>query len=259
VPSLKKPKKRELLVALIISVALLGTIAYPKTARFNENYAGASSIKLQSSESVLERWGLSQSTTQTPSVENERIRDIRQWIRGELKNGTFEEVVTSIEDETESLGGYIDSEDVTFTEDLWSGEIVSKIPQNNSLRLVFKVRTLISTNGKVISITTNIRDITPPTGTTIEKPLATIRVTLREVSEKPSQPLPRIEFTFIAAVVPYLSTFFTWVIMGLVIGLPVYFTILGIVLLINRALAPITNKIFKKSFHKNKETLPSPV
>jgi len=260
---LKKPNKREFLVALVVCTALIGAAVYTNTLRPSEYYGGGftpSTPKERSSPAdFTQQYGLSKPTTQTTPVEDERIRDIRQWIKGELKNGTFEEVVMSVEEETESLGGYIDSEDVTFTEDLWSGEIVSKIPQNNSLQFVFKVRSLISTNGKVVSITTNIKDITPPAGVTIEKPLATIRITLREVFEKPSQPvLAHIEFPFLAAIVPYLGTFFTWVITGVVIGLPAYFTILGIVLLIDRALLPIANKLFKRGLSKNKEALPSP-
>lgn len=247
---MEKPKKREFLVALILSVALLSASVYANTFRPSEHYGGVTMLEPAFSPSTRElsqQYGLSGPTTQTKPAEDERIRDIRQWIKGELKNGTFEEVVMSIEEETESLGGYIYSEDVTFTDDLWNGEIVSKIPQNNSLRFVFKVRNLISTNGKVISITTNIRDITPPNGGAIEKPPATIRVTLKEVSEKPSQPgLPPIEFSFIAAIVPYLNTFFTWIITGIIFGLPAYFTILGIVLLIDRALIPLASKLFKK-------------
>lgn len=238
------------MASLILCTAFLGAVVYSNTLRTSEHYGGlrASDTKGGSFTAELtQQYGLSGPTTQTSPVENERIRDIRQWIRGELKNGTFEEVVMSIEHETESLGGYVDSEDVTYTDDLWSGEMVSKIPQNNSLRFVFKVRNFISTNGKVVSITTNIRDITPPAGVTIEKPLAIIRITLREVSEKPSQPgVPSIEFPFIAVIVPYLSTFFTWVVTGIIIGLPAYFTILGIVLLVDRALIPLASRLFKK-------------
>jgi hypothetical protein len=245
----KKPNKREFLVALVFCAALISAAVYVNTLRPSEYYGGLT-VQPQglSAEELKQQWGLSGPTTQTSPTESERVKDIRQWIRGELKNGTFEEVVMSIEDETESLGGYVDSEDVTFTEDLWSGEIVSKIPQNNSLRFVFKARSLISANGKVVSITTNIRDVTPPSDVTIEKPLATIRFTLIEVLEKPSQPgFPSIEFPFLASIVPYLGTFFAWVITGIVFGLPAYFTILGIVVFINRALLPLASKLFKKA------------
>jgi hypothetical protein len=71
---------------------------------------------------------------------------------------------------------------------------------------------------------------------------------LKEISDKPWQlTLPTIELPFLAGVLPVLSAFFTWVIIGLVIGIPAYFTMLGIVLLIDRALKPAANKLFKKA------------
>ena len=250
---MKKPKKKEFSLALIICLVLFGAIIYAATFRSTGHYGGLTTIEPRggsNAEALAQQYGLSGLsglTTQTSSAENERVKEIRQWIRGELKKGTFEEVVTNIEEETENFGGYVDSEDVTFSDEIWSGELVSKIPQNNSLQFVFKARNLISTNGKVVSITTNIKDITPSSGATTTKPLATIRITLREITEKPSQlGLPLIEFPFIAIIVPYLGTFFTWIITGIIIGLPMYFTVLGIVLLINRALIPLANKIFKK-------------
>lgn len=249
---MNKPHKKEIAAALILCIALLlGTVAYTNNLKESEYLGGTNLIEPQWSDSrraLEEQYGLPGPTTQTSTIDDGRIRDIRQWIKGELKNGTFEEVVTSIEEETENLNGYIDSEDITYTQDLWSGEIVSKIPQNNSLKFVFKARNLISTNGKVISITTNIKDITPQTGTTAEKPPATIRVTLKEIQEKTSPPgLPQVEFPLLAAIGPYLSTFFSWVITGVVIGLPAYFTILGIIMLIDRALIPLASKLFKKA------------
>jgi len=250
---LKKPKKKEFSLALVICLVLFGAIILTTAFRSTEHYGGLTTIEpreLSNPEALTQQYGLSGLTgltTQTSSAENERVKDIRQWIKGELKKGTFEEVVTNIEDETENFGGYIDSEDVTFLDDIWSGELVSKIPQNNSLQFVFKARNLISTNGKVTAITTNIKDITPSSGATTAKPLATIRITLKELAEKPSQPgLPPIEFPLTATIIPYLGTFFTWIITGIIIGLPAYFTILGIVLLINRALIPLANKILKK-------------
>jgi len=250
---LKKLTKKESLAALILCITLIGATIYVNLPRPIEQYTEGLERKLKP------QYGLPNPLTQTsPIVEDERVRDIRQWIKGELKRGTFEDVATSIEEETESLGGYVDSEDLTFTQDLWSGEIVSKIPQNNSLEFVFKVRSLISSNGKVISITTNIKDVTPQAGTTIPKPLAIIRTTLKEVFDQPGQlGLPPLEFPFITVIAQYLGTFFTIVITGVVIGLPAYFTVLGIVLLIDRTLLPLAHKLFKRRFSKSKEALPS--
>jgi hypothetical protein len=249
---LKKPSKNEVKAAFVLCIFLLGSVTiintmsqryiYPNTDTIRPN-----TVSPQSASELTQQYGLGGSP-QTPILADERIKDIKQWIKGELKKGTFETVVLGIEDETETLGGYVESEDVTFTDDVWSGEIVAKIPQNNSLHFVFKVRSLISENGKVVSIVTNIKDITPTSGIAVQKPLAQIRTSLGEISDKPWQlTLPTIELPFLACVLPVLSAFFTWVIIGIVIGIPAYFTMLGIVLLIDRALKPAANKLFKKT------------
>jgi hypothetical protein len=250
---LKKPSRNEVKAALVLCIFLLigATIATVLSQRrfYSDlvvtDFSSTSTSSME--RALVEQYGLGGSP-QTPITADERIKDIKQWVKGELKKGTFEEVVLGIEDETDTLGGYVQSEDVTFTDDIWSGEIVAKIPQNNSLSFVFKVRSLISEKGKVVSIVTNIKDITPTDGTAIQKPLAQIRITLKEISDKPWQlTLPTIELQFLAGVLPVLSAFFTWVIIGIVIGIPAYFTMLGIVLLIDRALKPATNKLFKKT------------
>ena len=250
---MKKPSKNEVKAAFILCIfliigATIITILSQRRLYSDLAVTDLSSTSTSSTQRALrEQYGLSGSP-QTSIVADERIKDIKQWIKGDLKKGTFETVVLGIEDETDTLGGYVESEDVTFTDDIWSGEIVTKIPQNNSLAFVFKVRSLISENGKVVSINTNIKDITLIDGIAGHKPLAQIRTTLKEISDKPWQlTLPTIEVPFLAGVLPVLSAFFTWVIIGVVIGIPAYFTMLGIVLLIDRALKPATSKLFKKT------------
>ena len=250
---MKKPSKNEVKAALVLCIFLLGSATivtmlsqrrlYPDPTITDLSSASPSSMQ----RALIEQYGLGGSP-QTPIVADERIKDIKQWIKGELKKGTFETVVLGIEDETDTLGGYVESEDVTFTDDVWSGEIVAKIPQNNSLHFVFKVRSLISENGKVVSIVTNIKDITSASDVATQKPLAQIRATLKEISDKPWQPtLPTIELPFLPGVLSLLNAFFTWIIVAVIIGVPAYFTVLGIVLLIDRALKPLTNKILKKT------------
>jgi hypothetical protein len=255
--SLKKPSRNEVKAALILCIFLLASVTIvntisqryivPNTDMVRPSMTVDPNFTEEQRQMLIEQYGLGGSP-QTQIVADERIKDIRQWIKGELKKGTFEAVVLGIEDETETLGGYVESEDVTFTDDIWSGEIVAKIPQNNSLDFVFKVRSLISENGKVVSIATNIKDITPASGIAFYKPLAQIRATLNETSDKPWQPtLPTIELPFLPGVLSVLNAFFTWIIVAVIIGVPAYFTVLGIVLLIDRALKPFTNKILKRT------------
>lgn len=252
---MKKPNRKELFITLIICILLFSATALISQLRQREssrNITVQPNFTQEQRQELSEQYGLStpwwQPQQSQTAVYDERIRDIRQWIKGELKKGTFEDVVMDIEAQTQENDGYIESEDVTFADEAWSGEIVSKIPQNRSLQFVFAVRSLVSDNGKVTSITTNIKDITPTSGTTIEKPLAQIRVTLKEISDKPWQPqLPNVELPLLNAIIPFLGAFFTWVLIGIVIGLPAYFTVLGLVLLIERALKPFATKLLKKT------------
>jgi len=236
------------MVALIICIALIGASVYANVvtqhpASFSGFLGGGSSISRENFATA----------TQEESAD-QRIKDIKQWINAELTKGKFKEVVRGIEALTEEQGGYVYSEDLTYADEVWNGELVSRISQDNATDFIFNVEDLLSENGKVISITTSIRDITGTIGTSEEKPHATIRVTLAEISGKIIIGLPIIE-----GIAPFLSTFFTWVAAGVIIGLPAYFTVLGIVLLIDRALVPIANKLFKRGLNKNKEALPSPV
>jgi len=236
-----KPKRTELIAALIVCVVLVGASIYVNMPQTSPEYYG----------SARTLWGgpapLPQPET---TIADERIKDIRHWIKGELTKGRFEEVLLTIEEKTDEHGGYVYSEEMTFTDDLWTGEVVSRIPQNKSTVFVFQVRQTISENGRVVSITTSIRDITGTVGTSEEKPHATIRVTLAEISDKPVIGIP-----IVAAIIPYLNTFFTWVVSGVIIGLPTYFTLLGVVLLIDRALLPIANKLFRGRLNRSEKRL----
>jgi len=244
----KKPKRKELLVALIMCIALVGASVYANTVTQQSPFLAGFTL-LRGSSISKENFA----TTQEESAD-QRIKDIRQWIQAELTKGKFKEVVRGIEALTEEQGGYIYSEDLTYADEVWNGELVSRIPQDNATDFIFNVEELLNENGKVISVTTSIRDITGTIGTSEQKPHATVRVTLAETSGKIVIGLPLVD-----EVAPFLSTFFTWVAAGVIIGLPAYFTVLGIVLLINRALVPIANKLFKRGLNKNKEALPSPV
>lgn len=245
--ALKKPNRIELAATFLLCVVLISASIYvnsPKT--FTSFFSDPETTSLRPQHGLQPT--VSPETNQLQTSPEERKKDIKHWIEGELRKDTFPHVIVSIEDETEVLGGYIYSEDLMYSDGLWHGEIVSRIPQNKSSRFVFKVEELITANGTVIEITTRIRDISE-TSLSQEAPCATIWVILEEIEEKQVFELP-----VIPQIAPYLNTFFVWVATGVILGLPAYFTILGIALLIDRALLPATSKLFKKGVSKTKET-----
>ncbi len=247
VVELKKPQRIELFFALIICTLLIGASIYANSSRTFTSFLSGSGTTSLKPQFGLEH-SVSPEAKQLQTSVEERRRDIKHWINGELKKGMFSYVIIKIEDETEVLGGYVYSEDLMYSDGLWHGEIVSRIPQNKSARFVFKVEELITANGTVIAITTRIRDISE-TSSPQETPYATIWVILAEIGEKQGFELP-----VIPQIAPYLNTFFVWMATGVILGLPTYFTILGIVLLIDRALLPATIKLLKKRTNKAKET-----
>jgi len=169
-----------------------------------------------------------------------RVKLISQSITGTLEPGTLEDVVKRVEDLTLEAGGCISRETLTFGGGLWRGDMELRVPTENVTDFVFAVRALISRNGRVETITVEVRDVT---GTPLEgeAAYATLRLALREAESR------RITASSIAAAVsPVLSSAFTWVIAGVAIIVPLSFTALGLVLLTTRAILPVWQRALRK-------------
>ena len=188
----------------------------------------------QSLESVKELYGLSGSA-------DERVKEMRETIQAELEKGAFRSVVIQLEALTEGMAGFVYSEYLTYGDGLWSGEMISKIPQENMSSFVFETESIISANGTVIAITVSIRDITE--GYTEEEvPYATVTIILDEVAGvKPPSP-----FVQVWSVVPLLVTSLVWIAEGLIVGVPLCFVSLGVVLLVKRGIIPIWKRQLRK-------------
>ncbi len=244
---LKKPKRTELLGALVICTLLVGASIYANSSEsFSSFLSGSDTASLEP------QFGLQPSvvpeTRQVTQSSEERSKDIKHWIEGELRKNTFPDVIIGIENETEVLEGYVFSEDLMYSDGLWHGQIVSRIPQNKSARFLFRVEELIAASGTVIAITSSIKYLSE-TLAPQETPYATFWVNLAETGEKQIFKLP-----VIPQIAPYLNTFFVGIVTGVIIGLPTYFTVLGIVLLIHRALIPVTSRLFRGKLHKAEKT-----
>lgn len=171
-----------------------------------------------------------------------RVKQIRETIEGELKKGTFESVVSQLEELTDQNEGFVSSLYMTYRDELWNGEIVSQIPQKNATSFVFETRKIIDENGKVISITTSITDVTGKY-TKEEVPYATIRMALKETTGlEPPEPIIQV-----LSIVPWLTTCLVWIAGGLIVGVPLCFVSLGVVLLVNRGILPVWKKQLRKS------------
>ena len=228
-----KITKKEMGSALVLAV-FVATLAAYANVYVGERYGHDRATSLQPLYSVEEPsvWG---------SGADERLKEMRETIRAELDKGAFKSVVTQLEALTEEKAGFVYSEYLTYGDGLWSGEMVSKIPQENMSSFVFETESIISANGTVIAITVSITDVTGKY-TEEEVPYATITIVLSEVAGvKPPEP-----FVQVWSVVPLLVTGLVWIAEGLIMGVPLCFVSLGVVLLVKRGIIPVWEKQLRK-------------
>jgi len=230
-----KVSKRKIGLAISLTFLVAVLAAYTNSPHLQQSLSPEAGLTLESGLSSL--WGLPGAHTQV----GQYAWQVFETIEGELKQGTFETVVSQLEALTEAKGGYIYSEDLFFRDKLWSGEVVSKIPQENMSSFVFGTKALIEANGTVVSITTSVRSVSTPDKTG-ETAYSTIKTTLKEkTGAEPPQAI-----TQILSVIPWLVTSLVWIAEGLIIGVPLCFVSLGVVMLVDRGIIPVWKRQLRK-------------
>ena len=229
-----KVSKKKMGLAIFLTVLVTVLAAYTNSPHLNQGLVPQ--FGLSSMESELKALYRS-----SGAKVDQNAWQVFETIEGELRQGTFETVVSQLEALTEAKGGYIYSEDLFFRDKLWSGEVVSKIPQENMSSFVFGTKALIEANGTVVSITTSLRSVST-SGPTEEVSYSTIKTTLREkTGAEPPQAI-----TQILSVIPWLVTSLVWIAEGLIIGVPLCFVSLGVVMLVDRGILPVWKRQLRK-------------
>ena len=229
-----KITKKEMGSALVLAV-LVATLAAYMNVYVGERSGHYGAMLPESRDSLKGLYGLSGGA-------DERVKEMKETIQAELEKGTFKSVVTQLEALTEEKKGFVYSEYLTYGNGLWSGEMVSKIPQKNMTSFVFETESIISANGTVIAITVSIKDITEKY-TEKEVAYATVTIALNEAAgAKPPEP-----FVQVWSVVPLLVTGLVWIAEGLIMGVPLCFVSLGVVLLVKRGIIPVWERQLKRS------------
>lgn len=166
---------------------------------------------------------------------------ISETIEGELNKGTFEDAVNKLEILTEEKDGYVKSLRMIYAEGAWSGQMICKVPPTNVTPFTFGARAIIEANGTVTYINISIEDINASQQNQ-ESTYATINLNLKEV--KPSNGAGIV--ASLTPVLPILTTSLLWIAQGLIIGIPLCFASLGIVLLVDRGIIPLWKNTLKK-------------
>jgi hypothetical protein len=230
-----KIKRKEVYVGIILSTFLALSAVYLNTR--NEEYCPSNLLSPESKDALRATWGLG-----TYNQEAQRLKLISETIVGELKRGTFEDVVTTLEILTDENYGYVKSLTMTYQDQAWSGLMICKVPPTNVTPFTFGARAIIEANGTVTYINISVEDINE-TQQSQQNTYATINLSLKEIKPENMAGIG----ASLAPVLSILTTSLLWIAQGLIIGVPLCFASLGIVILANRGIIPLWKSMLKKA------------
>jgi len=227
-----KIKRKEIYFGIILTVLVVFSAFY-----FNIRDEETYSPSLQSTDlrAMSKSNAFGQETQQHSKI-------ITETIVGELKRGTFENVVNRLEILTEEKYGYVKSLRMTYEDQVWSGLIICMVPPTNVTSFTFSARAIIEANGTVTYISISVEDIVA-TQQGQENTYSTINLNLEEIKPENGAGIG----VMLTPVLSILTTSFSWIAQGLIIGIPLCFASLGIVILVNRGIIPLWKNTLKKT------------
>jgi len=229
-------KRKEILAAVVLGFALVLVVYF--SSIMNEtayrSFHGESSL--------LSEWGLStKSLGSYAQGSQQRYQVITETIEGELEGGAFESVVDSIVVLVNHKGGYVKSTRMTYVDCAWSGQLICKLPPENVTTFAFRVREIIDANGTVTYINISVEEVEAPQPPQ-EANYSTIYINLKEKKPQSGSEIPAP----MVPIIDVLSKGLLLIAQGVMVGVPVCLTSLGVVLLVNRGLLPLWRKLLKK-------------
>jgi hypothetical protein len=231
-----KIRRKEIYVGLVLSILIALPAVYLNVR--NETRLSPSLVSTDSQRDLEQSWGLGSYGQET----QQHLKMISETIEGELERGTFEDVVGKLEILTEEKNGYVKSLLMTYQDQVWSGLMICKVPPTNVTSFTFHARAIIESNGTVTYIRISIEDINA-TQQNQEDAYSTINLNLKETKPENGTPMG----ASLGPVLSVLTTSFLWIAQGLIIGVPLCFASLGIVVLVNRAIIPLWKNTLKKT------------
>jgi hypothetical protein len=186
----------------------------------------------------------SQSTSYLEELGRHGLGEIQQVvkenIRGELRKESFETVVEDLKNLTRHYGGRLPYLNMVYENERWKGRLNCKVPTENVTSFTFEVRQLINKHGKVTYITISVTEVEADQTGQLEELLSEVSISLEEFVEGKSPIVSQIE-----GVIPWLVTSLVWIAQGIIIGVPLCFASLGVILIIDRGIIPVWKKQFK--------------
>ena len=222
---MKRRVKLELISAVAVAVTLALLAVYANLPGRSQTVGHLFS---DSTSGLRDAFGVS---TQQVILEN---------IQGELRKGEFEITVQGVKDLASVYGGRVPVLHMGYENEVWSGTLTCKVPTDNVTSFTFDVRRLVNAHGKVTHISIDVSEVEVNQTQTVEAPLSEVSMYLYEHVEGTSPFLDQL-----GAIVPVLTTGLVWIAEGLIIGVPLCFASLGVVVLADRGIIPVWKKQFK--------------
>jgi len=169
------------------------------------------------------------------------LQIITENIQGEVRKGEFETTVEGLKNITVVYAGRIPNLHMTYDNELWSGTLKCKLPTDNVTWFTFEVRKLVNDHGKVTHVLIDVNEVEVNQTETPETPLSDVSIYLQEYVEGSSPFMDQL-----GAIVPLLTTGLLWIAEALIVGVPLCFACLGVVLIVKRGIVPVWKKQFRK-------------
>jgi hypothetical protein len=217
--------KVELMSAVVVAVMLALLAVYTNLPR--RSGTGGQMFS-ESTSKLRDAFGLSSQSTQQVILEN---------IQGELRKGEFEVTIQGVKDLASDYSGRVPALHMGYDNDVWSGTLTCKVPTDNVTSFTFDVRSLVNQHGKVTHISIDVSENEINQSQTGETPLSEVSMYLYEHAGGSSPLVDQLE-----KIVPVLTTGLVWIAEGLIVGVPLCFASLGVVVLVDRGIIPVWKK-----------------
>jgi hypothetical protein len=227
-------KKKEICLAAMLSILMIIFAVYSNVKNAEEYYPFENFL---AGETRSNSYGIPSSTEG-----QQYFKVISETIEGELNRGAFEGVISELEILTEEMEGYVRSLRMTYADRVWSGTMICKVPPTSVTSFTFSARAIIEANGTVTYINISVENVNASQQNQ-EDTYSTINLYLTEI--KPENGKNEILSSIMSAL-PVLTTSLVWIAEGLIIGVPLCFAFLGIVILVNRGIVPLWKNMLKK-------------
>lgn len=222
---MKRRMKVELMSAVVVAVMLALLAVYTNLPR----RSGTEGQMFSDSTSKLrDAFGVSSQSTQQVILEN---------IQGELRKGEFEVTIQGVKDLASGYSGRVPALHMGYDNDVWSGTLTCKVPTDNMTSFTFDVRRLVNQHGKVTHISIDVSEVEVNQSQTGEAPLSEVSMYLYEHAGGSSPLVDQL-----GGIVPVLTTGLVWIAEGLIVGVPLCFASLGVVVLVDRGIMPVWKK-----------------